>query len=983
MRRILLAGAAALPLARLSAQQLGSIRGVVQDADFGAPLPSVQVHAVELGQQALTQEQGSYVFRQVPPGKYTLVFAKEGYVRQVKADVVVNPGELSEVDVALAGDFTEMEEFVVQDALRLAPGTETSLLALRLESPTLMDSVGADFISRAGVSDAASALRLVAGASVQDGKSAVVRGLPDRYVSSQMNGVRLPTADEDKRAVELDQFPAAVIESIRVSKTFLPDQLGDASGGAVNLRLKGVPEEPFFFEFRTQVSNNTQVTGKGQFLRYDGGGAHFWGRDDGDRDIQHDNIGDNWDGAVGVSRGEAPIDAKWSLSMGGSHVLDSGIKIGGFFSFFHERDSGFFDNGIDDSWWVEAPGAPMTPKASQGTVGDGDFKTSLFDVVQGKQSVQWGSLSTLGGKTENHALTLVHLYTRTAEDTATLAEDTRGKAYFFPGHDPDDQRTPGHDRLDAAPYLRLETLEYNERTTETLQLTGWHRFQLADNGLLHEPELDWTLAKSSADLYQPDKRQFGSLWVPGRRVGTVVVPPTHRGYKPSANFTLGNLQRIWKTIDEDSEQYFTNIKLPYQGWTDTEGYFKFGWFADKVDRRFNQDTFSNFGDNTTFTGEFTDFWSRRFPRDDHPITESTFDVDYRGEQKVSAYYGMLDLPLLANLNLVGGVRVETTEIGIVNDPEADATWFPPGSLAPTRLNPGDADVNFKEDEILPALGLIYTPFRAVTVRASYNKTLARQTFKELTPILQQEYLGGPIFIGNPDLQLGGLRNYDVRIDYEPYAGGLFSASWFRKDVRSPIEYVQRVATFDFTTAVNYPRGKLTGWELETRHDLGHFLDVLGGLAVGANATLIQSEVMLPDDEAAEFEAPNIGAPMRSRDMAFAPESLTNLFLTYATERTGTELAMFYTIQGDTLVAGAGQSNGNYVPNVYADDFDTLNFSIGQRLSKFVKLQFHAKNLTNPRIREVYRSDYIGEDVTKTSYTQGVEYAVTIGGKFVF
>ena len=99
---------------------------------------------------------------------------------------------------------------------------------------------------------------------VQDGKYAVLRGLPDRYVSSQMNGVRLPTADEDKRAVELDLFPSAVIESLQVSKTFTPDQQGDASGGAVNVRLKGIPDETVL-QVRTQVGGNSQVTGRGDF----------------------------------------------------------------------------------------------------------------------------------------------------------------------------------------------------------------------------------------------------------------------------------------------------------------------------------------------------------------------------------------------------------------------------------------------------------------------------------------------------------------------------------------------------------------------------------------------------------------------------------------------------------------------------------------------------------------------------------------------
>ena len=42
------------------------------------------------------------------------------------------------------------------------------------------------------------------------------------------------------------------------------------------------------------------------------------------------------------------------------------------------------------------------------------------------------------------------------------------------------------------------------------------------------------------------------------------------------------------------------------------------------------------------------------------------------------------------------------------------------------------------------------------------ETVARQTFKELTPILQQEFLGGPIFIGNPELGMSALNNYDLR-----------------------------------------------------------------------------------------------------------------------------------------------------------------------------------------------------------------------------
>ena len=209
------------------AQQAGSIRGIVYDKDFDVPLAAAQVSIAETGDKITATDEGNFVFGQVPPGSYTLVFSKDGYTRQVQANVVVSPGKMTDVEASLSGEFTEMEEFVVQD-LQIG-GTEAGLLMLRVESPALLDSVSSEWLRKAGATDAASALNLVAGATVQDGKYAVVRGLPDRYVNSQMNGVRLPSADPDKRAVQLDQFPTEVIDSVQVSKTFTPDQQGDAS----------------------------------------------------------------------------------------------------------------------------------------------------------------------------------------------------------------------------------------------------------------------------------------------------------------------------------------------------------------------------------------------------------------------------------------------------------------------------------------------------------------------------------------------------------------------------------------------------------------------------------------------------------------------------------------------------------------------------------------------------------------------------------
>jgi len=957
-------------------QQPGSLRGIVYDKDFDVPLAGAQILIVERGQATSTSDQGNFVFPEVPPGSYTLVISKDGYVRQVKANVVVAPGRLTDVDVTLAGEFTEMDEFLVQDVLQFGAGTETGLLNIRLKSPSMMDSISSELMSKAGASDAASALRLVSGASVQNGKYAVIRGLPDRYVNSQLNGVRLPTADENKRAVELDQFPSAVIQSIQVSKTFTPDQQGDASGGAVNLVLKSIPDENLL-QIDTQLSANSQVYGNDDFLTYHGGGIDFLGKNNDSPQLA--KLGQSWDGAVGVSTDNPPIDYKASISAGGSLDLDDDVKVGGFASLFYKRDSSYFDDGQDNKYWLTKDGIFEPQKGGAGEADD--FLTSLYDVTQGTQTEQWGGLGTVGIETKKHSVDLTYFYTKTTNDTSTLAQDTRGKQYFFPGYDPNN---PDPDTKYAAPYTRLETLDYTERTTDSWQLKG--QDTLPGDGFtlsafkFKAPEVDWYYAKSKATLDEPDKRQFAAEWFPAN-AGGFTYPAYWQALTPQASAFLGNLQRIWKRIDEDSDQYSVNLKFPFQQWSGDEGYFKFGRFDDQVHRDFNQDTYSNFNDpNGTFFGDFQTFWSAYFPSEDHPIYASTVDVDYKGDQSITAWYGMADLPLNSTFKVIGGARWESTDISIVNSPEVDAKWFPPGGGgAPVDLNPGDADVDFHQDDLLPSLGFEYKALDDLVLRTSYSKTVARQTFKELTPIIQQEYLGGDIFIGNPQLQMSDVTNYDVRADYTPYEGGLLSASWFYKHVDQPIEYVQKPFDFTFTTPENYPKGELDGIELEARQQLGQIWDGAQGLSAGVNATFIDSKVDLPQDQIDEFQAN--GHPITSRDMTDAPDHLYNVYLTYDLPDQKTQVSLFYTVTGDTLVAGDGTSNTDFVPAVYAKEYGTLNMSLSRKIGEHATLVFQAKNLTDPTIEQVYRSQYIDGDVTKESYTAGREFTVGLNIRF--
>lgn len=981
------------------AQQAGSLRGSVVDREFEAPVAGAVVTLVETGARATTNELGTYVFSAVAAGRYTVIITKDGFVRQVKQDVLVTDGLLADLDVELAGEFQDMDEYVVQE-VELG-GSEAALLTLRSSSPQLIDSVGADIMAKAGASDAAAALLLVPGASVQEGRYAVVRGLPDRYVSAQLDGVRLPTSDAERRAVQLDQFPSAVIQSIQVSKTFMPDQQGDASGGAVNIDLKDIPDETSF-QLKAQTGFNSQVRSAGSsFLSSPGGGPNFWGNDDG-RGVPDLPEGSSWPNAVGTQTGNAAdLDSKWSASGGGKWEIDEGVKVGGFGSFFYERESSYFDNGVEDSWWI-TPNEGVVPQYGQGAPSQLAFQSNLLDVTQGSESVQWGSLASVGIETERNTLGATYLYSRTAVNTSTLATNTRGKQFFcgpdydwssvgLPPLEPYDVNDPGSiantTLLFASPYQRLETLEYTETSTESTILKGTHKLGDEDGELVLVPILDWTLSQSTATYDQPDKTQFASIWLPPSNEIDPSLPGIWLPYAPAENINLGWVQHIWQSVEESSNQVSVNLKLPFKTADDREGYVKAGVFNDDVDRTYTQDTFSNrlSDGNAYYVGGWEDPWSEVFPEEKHPIYESTLDVDYNGTQRISALYLMADLPIGEEWNIMGGVRMESTHLTTTVRGEADAVWFPPGALVPIDFanDPDAANVDFQDDNALPAISTQWAVSEEVVLRGSFAQTIARQTFREITPVLQQEFLGGPIFIGNPELTMSSLNNYDLRADYTPYEGWLVSSSLFAKTLVDTIEYSQFEAPqgFVYTAPVNYPEGEIFGLEFETRIKAGDINENFQGLTLGFNMTVLRSEVTLPKSEQESFE--QIGFPITTRDMSGTPAFLMNANVAYEFEDLGTQLALFYTMTGDTLETGAGVDSGNFVPSIYALSYGTLNFTLGQKLGEHFMLSFQAKNILNPEIQTVYRSEYLPNDILSTSFTAGVDFTVGLSFRMEF
>src|SRR5690606_16972249 len=118
----------------------------------------------------------------------------------------------------------------------IAEGSSEAVVLDRRYSPQVVDAISAEQISRAGDSDAATALRRVTGLTLVDGQFVYVRGLGERYSSVLLNGAQIPSPDPTRRVVPLDLFPTNVIDTMTVQKSYSADMPAEFGGGTVQMR---------------------------------------------------------------------------------------------------------------------------------------------------------------------------------------------------------------------------------------------------------------------------------------------------------------------------------------------------------------------------------------------------------------------------------------------------------------------------------------------------------------------------------------------------------------------------------------------------------------------------------------------------------------------------------------------------------------------------------------------------------------------------
>lgn len=923
-------------------QETGKIAGVLVDAETGDALVGANIVLEDTKLGAASSLDGSYIIPRVPAGVYTLKVSYISYQETKISNLRVIPGQVTKIDVTVLPESIQGEEVVVE--ARMIENNEASLLKSRQMAVAVSDAISSEAISKMGSGDAAAAMTKVTGASVVGGKYVYVRGLGDRYSTTQMNGAELPSSDPDKKAFHLDLIPSNLLDNITTIKTFTPDKPGSFSGGLVDINTKTYPEK-LTFKVSTTTSYNTNATLNSNFLSYGGSSTDWLGFDSGTRGLpgivadnqvipdpnsarrdahlayQLDAATRSFSQTLLPVRKTAPFNGSLGLSVG-NQVDAPGGQLGYMGSFSYSRTYSFYDDGRIAKW--ELSGRVEDVEALDSDINLADTK--------GVDEVLWGGVGTVSYKfLRDHEITGTVYYSQSGEST------TRYQAGIW------------YDQLPEYTY-ETRSLLYSERNLKSFQLRGEHYLSAAAGSAVN-----WSLSKSVTVQDEPDLRYFSNHYLDRDTSRYYEYIPTGY-YNPS---------RIYRFLDEDALSGHVDLTVPFRQWGGLGAKVKVGAAGVFTDRRLRESRFEfsvsgtalrdYHGSPDGFVDQLgiIDSTGGRYSFGRYVTNVSEARGNYDGTQDVTAGYAMVELPIVRRVRFVGGARYETTRLTVI-------------SKDPSQPH-GHLDVG----DLLPSLGLIIQAGENMNVRISYGRTLARPTFRELAPYQTFEYIGDYTFVGNTALKRTLIDNYDSRWEWFVRPGELYAAGLFYKRFNHPIERTFLIGAEGTYQYQNVDEGRLFGAEFEIRKRLDQIHPVLEDFSLGFNLSLVHSEVDIPRSEYEERIMPFDSSAKKTRPLFGQSPYLINVDLGYQNQGTRTAVNLQYNVFGRRLA----EVSIGAAPDVYEVPRHDLSLTLSQKLWERYEVKAGLRNMLDQEVRKVAR--FKGQDFVYHRYSTGRTFSLGV------
>lgn len=613
-------------------------------------------------------------------------------------------------------------------------GTDVSARNIERLSPNVVSVISAKQIELSPDITVANVIQRVSGLSIErnasgDPQYAIVRGMDKRYNNTLVNGIKIPSPDNENRFVPLDIFPAVFLERLEVFKSLTANMEADAIGGTVNMVMRSAPST-FLLDGDFQVGYN-QINVSRPFATYD--------RSNINRLSPKELYGDDYRATPAdfpvenmIIREVQPMPDVFANLTYGDRFFDKklGIMLGGSFQNSYRPVSNYFYDPSVNSM-------PGNPQIMQQLI-DRETSSQLQRyAIHAKADYQLNKRNNISLYVGQYNLNEFRVRDQIRQNSFVATTDYA-----------------------VYPITRFSNI-YQSITTFDLR---------GDHQLYANLTADWSLVYSRAKNDRPDDGVFsraGQFEVAKNEITNEIV-----------YFQGTRNARVWeRNTDTDLSAYFNFKYRP--GLINDKTEFQFGGvLRNKV-----RDNFFNYYNYAQIFGQFrgvdwSDFSEVKFTAMANPRgSGDRSNLVYDASEQIYAAYVNTVWELGKNF-IQAGVRAEQTVQGYeINALSAAANAT---DLANTQsyLN------------LFPALSYkrILTP--KTNLKATYFKGISRPGFYEIVPTIRSKG-GGDAFYnerGNKDLRPSIGHSTDMRFEYFPSGIDQVLVGAFYKRILDPIEY---------------------------------------------------------------------------------------------------------------------------------------------------------------------------------------------------
>lgn len=796
------------------------------------------------------------------------------------------------------------------------------------ETDAVANVVNSEEFTRTGDANIAESLKRVAGLSTVGGKYVYVRGLGERYSTTLLNGAILPSPEPINRVVPMDLFPTAVLDSVLVQKTYAARFPGEFGGGVLQMRTKKSTDE--FFLNVTGATGFVQNAAFSDGFHMEGGDTDWLGFDDGWREKSPELVAATANdqelrkyspfSGVGVPQEQLDEVGRSFTNQYTPEVKEippnSSVTVSSG-NFFEVGSSGAKINYLAAINYSNSWDTNVIERNSWVPSNDGLTQFDGLSWTGTEHSVDASGIFTTGLDFNiNHNVRLTSIVLRKTDNLV-------GRANGFV-----------EDSLD----VELNESRWIERQLLSNQLQGDHFFPD-----LNELTVNWRVSKITAGRDAPDERIY------------------RRDNGEFSSRVDGNL-RNWSVLDDEVQDFGLDLSMTfYGGPADSVITTRAGYMLVEKDR---SSEIRRFG--FAFSGALandTDLLMKPIEEilvpdnivsNGFTIREITRPTDnYTAENVLNAFYGEVELNFDDRLRFTLGARQERFEQSVDT-----FDLFRPGIGSKAEQN---------TDQLLPSASLTLI-LGDHQFRAGYSQTVSRPDFRELSPAAFTNPINGRDIIGNPNLKITELENFDFRWEWYFGFSDYASVGVFYKEFENPIESSIVGSTQRAGTYINAEGAENFGVEAEIYKRLDflgdNFLNGIGeDFYIQANASAIDSEVVISEEDLGVLTS-------SSRPLQGQSDYLFNLQIGYE-PASGTTATLLYHYYGERIYEVGIET----APDLVEQPFGELNFVFIRSLSDDLNMTIKARNLTDQR-NEISQAGYIN-----FGYNKGREFSFQLDYSF--